>query len=111
MNATVRQAKAVMKILPSFRHQIELEIDNTSNKLNRISELVALIPLALHLVNDSSIVVAPSRRTIENPFKNEISFDIKTDSSEGTLLYIEGFQHSSITGLSGEEVSEVILSL
>ena len=109
MNATVRQAKAVMESLPSIRNQLEIHIDNTSSKLNRIRDLVASIPLALHLVNDSFITVTTSKRTIEDPFTNEISFDVKTNSSNGMLLYMVEDQNNLTLGRSGEVVSALIL--
>lgn len=109
VNATVREAKAVMESLPPTRNQLEIHIDNTSSKLNRIRDLVASIPLALHLVNDSFITVTPSRRTIEDPFTNEISLDIKTNNSDGMLLYMVEDQNNLTLGRSGEVVSAFML--
>lgn len=110
VNSTVREAIAVMHSLPSTRHQLELHMDNTSRILNKIRNMVASIPYALHLVNGSSVTLAPSRRTIENPLTNEISFDIKTYSNEGVLLYMVGDQQNlTQSRQSGEQLVSVIV--
>lgn len=105
VNASVREATAIMASLPSVQHQMEIHIDNTSSKLNRIRSIVASIPFALHLMNDSWVSLSPSRRTTENPFTSEISFDIKVNSSEGILLYMVGEQHNLTSGHPHELVS------
>ena len=60
-------------------------------------------------MNDSLVTFLPSRRTIESPFTNEISFDIKTNSSEGMLLYIVEEQHNLTARRFDELVSHVAL--
>lgn len=90
MNATVRDAKAVMMSLPPIRHQIETHMANVSSKLDQIKSMSMSLPFALHLVDDASVTLVPSTRTIKNPLKNEISFDFKTNVSEGLLMYMVG---------------------
>ena len=95
VNATVRDAKAVMLSLPQIRHQIETRMDNVSSKLEQIKSMVVSLPFALHLVNNGSVTLVPSRRTIENPLTNEISFDIKTNVNEGLVMYMIGERQTS----------------
>lgn len=104
VNATVRDAKAVMDLLPSIRYNIETGMDNVSSKLDHIRSMVASLPFALHLVNDGLVMLVPSRRTIENPLTDEISFDIKTNVSEGLVMYIGDLQNQT-TGHSDSLVS------
>lgn len=94
-----------MTSLPSIRQQIENHMENASNKLNQIRGMVSSIPLALHLTNDSSIKFVPSRHTIESPSTNQISFDIKTNISDGILLYVVGEQDNGPNERSNELVS------
>ena len=96
-----------MTSLPPLRQRIESHMENASNKLNQIRGMVASIPLALHLTNDSSVTFVPSRRTIESPSINEISFDIKTNISDGMLLYVVGEQDNGPNEGSNELVSGV----
>lgn len=96
-----------MTSLPPIRQQIENHMENASNKLNQIRGIVASIPLAVHLTNDSSITFVPSRRTIESPSINEISFDIKTNISDGILLYLVGEHDNGPNERSNELVSGV----
>lgn len=97
-----------MTSLPPLRQQIENQMENASNKLNQIRGMVASIPLALHLTNDSSITFVPSRRTIESPSINEISFDIKTNISDGILLHVVGEQDIGPNERSYELVSDIL---
>lgn len=105
VNSTVRDAKAVMVSLPPIRHQIETHMDNVSSKLEQIRSMVVSLPFALHLVNNGSVTLVPSTRTIENPLTNEISFDIKTNVSEGLLLYMVGRPQNQTSGRSDWLVS------
>ena len=98
----------MMTSLPPLQQQIENQMENASNKLNQIRRMVASIPLALHLTNDSSITFVPSRRTIESPSINEISFDIKTNISDGILLYVVGEQDIGPNERSNEQVSDIL---
>lgn len=95
VNATVRDVKAVMLSLPQIRHQIETHMDNVSSKLEQIKSMVVSLPFALHLVNNGSVTLVPSTRTIENPLTNEISFDIKTNVNEGLVMYMIGEPQTS----------------
>ena len=97
-----------MTSLPPLRQQIENQMENASNKLNQIRRMVASISLALHLTNDSSITFVPSRRTIKSPSINEISFDIKTNISDGILLYFVGEQDIGPNERSNEQVSDIL---
>ncbi|XP_068741417.1 laminin subunit alpha-like isoform X2 [Montipora capricornis] len=107
VNATVREAKAVMDSLPSFRNQTEIKINSVSSKLQSIKHLVASIPFALHIENDSSIMLVPSKSTIENPHTSEISVDIKTYRSEGTFLYMIG-DPNNLTARSDDEMTNTL---
>lgn len=90
VNATVREAKAVMMTLAPIRQQTETRMANVSSKLDQIKSMSMSLPFALYLDDDASVTLAPSKRTIENPLRNEISFDFKTNVSEGLLMYMVG---------------------
>ena len=105
VNASVRDAEAVMVSLPPIRRQIETHMENVSNKVEQIRSMVALAPFALHIVNRGLVTLVPSTRTIENPLTNEISFDIKTNVSEGLVMYIEGEPQNQTSGRSNWPVS------
>ena len=90
VNATVREAKTVMMSLASNRQQTETHIANVSSKLDQIKSMSMSLPFALYLKDDALVTLVPSTRTIENPFQNEISFDFKTNASEGLLMYMGG---------------------
>lgn len=76
-----------------------------------MQHLVGSIPFALYIENDSSIMLVPSTSTIESPHTSEISVDIKTYSSEGTLLFMAAEQHNLTHGNAGETVSTVTIAL
>lgn len=105
VNATVRDAQAVMVSLPPIRRQLETHMDNVSSKLEQIRSIVVSLPFALHLVNNGSVTLVPSKRTIENPLTNEISFDIKTNVSEGLVMYMVGQPRNQTSGRSDWLVS------
>lgn len=88
MNATVREAKAVMMTLAPIRERTETHMANVSSKLDQIKSMSMSLPFALYLDDDTSVTLVPSKRTIENPLRNEISFDFKTNVSEGLLVYM-----------------------
>lgn len=88
VNATVRDAKAVMDSLPPIRSQVETSMDNVSEKLDQIRSMVASLPFALHIMNNGWVTFVPPSQTIENPLTNEISFDIKTNVSGGLVMYM-----------------------
>ena len=90
VNATVREAKRVMMSLAPNRQQIETHMANVSSKLGQIKSMSMSLPFALYLKDDALVTLVPSTRTIENPFQNEISFDFKTNVSEGLLMYMGG---------------------
>ena len=90
MNATVREAKTVMMLLVPSRQQTEIHMVNVSSKLDQIRRMSMSLPFALYLEDDAVVTLVPSTRTIENPFRNEISFDFKTKANKGLLLYMVG---------------------
>ena len=90
VNATVREAKTVMMSLVPSRQRTEIHMANVSSKLDQIRIMSMSLPFALYLEDDAVVTLVPSTRTIENPFRNEISFDFKTKANEGLLLYIVG---------------------
>lgn len=90
VNATVREAKAVMMTLAPIRQQTETHMATVSSKLDQIKRMSMSLPFALYLDDDASVTLSPSKRTIENPLRNEISFDFKTNVSEGLLMYMVG---------------------
>ncbi|XP_029199679.2 laminin subunit alpha-like [Acropora millepora] len=111
VNATVREAKSVMNSLSSLRNQTESKINNASALLQRMRHLVGSIPFALHIENDSSIMLVPTSSLIESPHTSEISVDIKTYSSEGMLLFIAADQHNLTNGRAGETENSLGLYL
>ena len=90
VNATVREAKTVMMSLAPRRQETEIRMANVSSKLDQIRSMSMSLPFALYLEEDAVVTLAPSTRTIENPFRNEISFDFKTKANEGLLMYMVG---------------------
>ena len=100
-----------MNSLSSLRNQTESKINNASALLQRMRHLVGSIPFALHIENDSSIMLVPTSSLIESPHTSEISVDIKTYSSEGMLLFIAADQHNLTNGRAGETVSTVSFAL
>lgn len=100
-----------MNSLSTLRNQTESKINNASALLQRMQHLVGSIPFALHIENDSSIMLVPTSSLIESPHTSEISVDIKTYSSEGMLLFIAADQHNLTNGRAGETVSTVSFAL
>ena len=77
----------MMSLVPS-RQQTEIHMANVSQKLDQIRTMSMSLPFALYLEDDAVVTLVPSTRTIENPFRNELSFDFKTKANKGLLLYI-----------------------
>ena len=90
VNATVREAKAVMMSLAPIRQQTETHMANVSSRLDQIKSMSMSLPFALYLEDDASVTLVPSSRAIENPSQNEISLDFKTNVTEGLLVYMAG---------------------
>ena len=90
VNATVRKAKAVMMSLAPIRQQTETYMASVSSKLDQIKSISISLPFALYLEDDAVVTLVPSTRSIENPLRNEISFDFKTNASEGLLMDMVG---------------------
>lgn len=100
-----------MNSLSSLRNHTESKINNASALLQRIQHLVGSIPFALHIENDSSIMLVPTSSSIESPHTSEISVDIKTYSREGMLLFMAADHHNLTSGSAGETVSTVSFPL
>lgn len=90
MNATVREAKTVMMSLAPSRQETEIRMANVSSRLDQIRSMSMSLPFALYLEDDALVTLVPSTRTIENPFQSEISFDFKTEATEGLLMNMVG---------------------
>ena len=84
----VLSALSIMKALPDSRNNLESRIESLANKVNRFRDLRAQFPLALHLISQSSALYRLSERTQDTHRVNEISFDLRTNSSEGLLVYL-----------------------
>lgn len=97
VNATVREAKTAMDSLSPIRSQVETRMTNVSDKLNQVRRMAASLPLALLIMNNSWVEFVPSVQTIGNPLKNEISFDIKTNVTEGLVMYLIAEPHEMTT--------------
>ena len=90
MNVTVRDAQVVMASLPPMRDKLENRMENVTDKLDLMRDATASLPLALNLVNQSSLVFSHSTRTIAHPAANEVSFDIKTYVTQSVVLFMVG---------------------
>ena len=97
--SNVQEAIKHDQVLQDQRQNISTSLSNVERKLNELKKKISQVDLGLELRGASRTAFNVSTLTQDSPVNNEISFTIRTNSSDGGLMSMSGEMENSQVSL------------